>query len=603
MCRSSWTAGLFLGAALLGMVPAQAADPAAIDKAIHKGVERIKATAQDGAWGDLGPTALNALTLLECGEPEDDPIIVKAAEHIRKRCIGETRTYVVSLCILFLDRLHDPGDVPLIESLAVRLLAGQDTSGGWSYTCPAPPPEEVQRLELALKERSTALSTQRDAKPPAPRTLKDLPEPIRTQLARLNANRQKPKKKSDNSNTQFATFAVWAAHRHGIPIDDALDLLERRIRSGQLADGGWGYYCDRMPPGTPFGDTPKAVGEAGSTATMTCAGLCGLIAPLGLLAEKGPPKRLREAKSDPALQVGLLNLATAINEPITKNTKTLANVEGRSYYFLWSLERVCVGLNLSKLHGLDWYGWGAKYLLLNQQSDGSWKGEFGFNNVDTCFALLFLKRANLIRDLTTKLGNNFKHFEERKLEAGVGFLGKKVQTGEPGSLEALPKRPSGEKPPSDLPGKIVTPTEESEAAKLAEEFKRAPEEEHLTMLANLRDGKGPLYTEALTAAIDRLVGPRKEQVRKALVERLERMKPDTLRRYLGDEEAEIRRAAALASANRNLTEHIPDLIARLRDPSPAVVRAAHEALISLSGEELPKDPLAWQTWWKSQRKE
>ena len=76
------------------------------------------------------------------------------------------------------------------------------------------------------------------------------------------------------------------------------------------------------------------------------------------------------------------------------------------YYFLWSLERVGVLYNLPKIDGKDWYAWGRGPLLAKQNKDGSWTGGnyWGSNNIlDTCFALLFLKQANLAKDLTNKL--------------------------------------------------------------------------------------------------------------------------------------------------------------------------------------------------------
>ena len=45
-------------------------------------------------------------------------------------------------------------------------------------------------------------------------------------------------------------------------------------------------------------------------------------------------------------------------------------------------------------------------LRKNQQPDGHWFGNQGLGStplVDTCFALLFLQRANLVKDLTDKL--------------------------------------------------------------------------------------------------------------------------------------------------------------------------------------------------------
>jgi hypothetical protein len=73
---------------------------------------------------------------------------------------------------------------------------------------------------------------------------------------------------------------------------------------------------------------------------------------------------------------------------------------------LWTLERVAVLYNLDEVDGKDWYHWGAEVLLDTQRADGSWHvGGYPGNlpTVDTSFALLFLKRANLVRDLSKRL--------------------------------------------------------------------------------------------------------------------------------------------------------------------------------------------------------
>src|SRR5262249_55186410 len=46
---------------------------------------------------------------------------------------------------------------------------------------------------------------------------------------------------SDNSNTQFAVLALWAAQRHGVPMERCLALLVKRFHQSQNPDGGWGY--------------------------------------------------------------------------------------------------------------------------------------------------------------------------------------------------------------------------------------------------------------------------------------------------------------------------------------------------------------------------
>ena len=75
-------------------------------------------------------------------------------------------------------------------------------------------------------------------------------------------------------------------------------------------------------------------------------------------------------------------------------------------YFLWTLERCGVLFNRRQIAGKDWYPWGSELLLVNQNPDGTWTaGDYpgSMPIADTCFALLFLKRANLAKDLTKKL--------------------------------------------------------------------------------------------------------------------------------------------------------------------------------------------------------
>ncbi len=60
----------------------------------------------------------------------------------------------------------------------------------------------------------------------------------------------------------------------------------------------------------------------------------------------------------------------------------------------------------------------------------------------------------------------------------------------------------------------------------------------------------------------------------ALAERLCRMSAATLRGMLKADDAELRRAAALACAMKDDKDHIPDLIAALEDKDGDVVKAA-----------------------------
>ena len=81
--------------------------------------------------------------------------------------------------------------------------------------------------------------------------------------------------------------------------------------------------------------------------------------------------------------------------------------------------------------------------------------------------------------------------------------------------------------------------------------------------------------------------------------------------YLEDEDAEIRRAAALACAMKDCQDHIPGLIRLLGDRDVLVAQAAHAALRELSGQDLgpragadgterDRAIAAWRAWWKGQ---
>src|SRR5262249_15076762 len=105
--------------------------------------------------------------------------------------------------------------------------------------------------------------------------------------------------------------------------------------------------------------------------------------------------KVRDPDHDPAIRAGFFALGTALNQPF-------GNV-GNTFYLLWSVERVGVAYGLKTIGRLDWYAKGSEILLATQQADGSWRGEYAEGGADTCFALLFLRRTNLARDLSFSL--------------------------------------------------------------------------------------------------------------------------------------------------------------------------------------------------------
>jgi hypothetical protein len=639
-----------VGVALLLVPTGRAADPQDVKQAVDRGVAYLEGLQQpDGAWafGDftntqdaagpkVGATALAGLALLECGVPADDPHVRKAADVVRGAAPALTMTYAVSLSILFLDRLGDPADEVLIDSLAVRLLAGQSpSSGGWTYDCPSLPDPEVRRLRTLVEHRHELVA--RANLPTAPkgrRQVKDLPKEIQAQLLQINraGGDGLASLIADNSNTQFAVLALWVARRQGIPVEGALQRVEQRFRTTQNADGGWSYVALQAM----LGGGPQLLG---STPPMTCAGLLGLALAQGgrleaTLHTRGGPAGAGGVAPDPSkdeqIQRGLRYLAGRLGDieewaripgqmlDLGPGLGRLGRGGGRPglgpprmgaaprggggnlYYSLWSLERVGVAYNLKTIGKKDWYDWGAGVLLDNQARDGSWTGAYAAGGCDTSFALLFLRQANLAQDLTAVLRGRVTDPAEHHLQAGQ-VVGRRPNPGKEPSPRKAPG--SRQQPPAgtDRPG--------AEAGRLAGELVGAAGSKQAQLLDQLRDSKGVVFTEALALAIPKLSGAARAKARDALADRLTRMTAATLADKLRDEDAEVRRAAALAAAMKDERSHVPRLIELLGDPEPPVAQAARAALKSLTDQDFgprsgaTKADVAeamrrWQQWWR-----
>jgi hypothetical protein len=137
---------------------------------------------------------------------------------------------------------------------------------------------------------------------------------------------------------------------------------------------------------------------------MDCVGLIGLAVGHGIsqpAADNGGAA-VRKNVQDPRILNGFLALSRHVGQPAGRTF----NLEQANLYYLWSLERVAVIYGLPTIGGKDWYRWGAEMLVANQQPLGNWTaGQYhGASPVlDTCMALLFLKKANLARDLAARL--------------------------------------------------------------------------------------------------------------------------------------------------------------------------------------------------------
>ncbi len=468
-----------------------------IDRAIAQGVQYLRERQEQntGSWGNtghkIGHAALGGLTLLECKVAPDDPSVQRAAAFVRSQAVRLNHTYELSLAVLFLDRLGDPRDRGLIQGMALRLLAGQTDTGGWSYTCPLLTPQEMHQLynfvhvtkpaelfdpvragdplanptrmpankllnplagkagmhdpfaqlsQLILDQgvagdpmrkqtdepRKGGVLEPLDPKTPPAKTPADKAKPKTPAKAKapvvVNPNTLPPALRNltvvqnqgrgkgqmmlgsaqgagDNSNTQFAMLALWAARRNGVPTDRALLLSHQRFANSQGPQGAWGYHPS----------------NSNGSPAMTGVGLLGLAMGHGaspdlVFADPVQPNvkdtAVKPALEDPLIQKGLRAFSRNIGVPLA-SAQQKPGME--NLYFLWTVERVAMLYDLKTIGGKDWYGWGAQVLVSNQRPDGHWDSAnyHGHNaSLDTCFALLFLKRSNLVQDLTENLRLN-----------------------------------------------------------------------------------------------------------------------------------------------------------------------------------------------------
>jgi predicted Zn finger-like uncharacterized protein len=352
-----------------------------------KGIGFLKRTQNAGGeWigNSHGPNLLGiaGLTLLQYGVSPDDPKMKELAKKIRAEA-GTNDLYALCAHLIFLDKLGDPKDEPLIKSMALRLIVNQTSRGAWGYAI-------QRRLTPAQEDELTALLNDlgktdwKEFAAANPDRIKKL-SPVFKELALAQArddqanfylNEGGDNPPGDNSHAQFGLLALSAARRHKIPVDQSLNLIVKRFRGSQQPDGSWGY--------------PSGAGVDHGGKSMTCAGLMALS--VGYVLDF--PKPFKSPAEDPLVQKAIRVVGTVIKDGDTKADVYI--------YSLWSIERVGVLLNTDNIDGKDWFRWGMKILHDRQKDDGSWNfgpQYHGFGTLaDTCFALLFLQQANLFSE-------------------------------------------------------------------------------------------------------------------------------------------------------------------------------------------------------------
>lgn len=351
-------------------------DEAQIDAAIKKGVTFLRTAPSPAAHAGIKDSdELILWTFVHAGVRESDPDF---QTYFKKMMEGPLeKTYKVSLQAMILEELDRVKYQVRIAQCAQFLVDNQCQNGQWSYGTPT--------------------SFAADLKPPEPKSVTTPAPQGLTGEARdfgSGPEKQKPKvvqkvpvKKQkdgpaagDNSNSQYAALGLRASFDSGILIPETVLALAvkwwRESQQGDVDKDGKAVASggSEKPEGWNYKDK-TAQPNKGPYSAMTAGGTSSLIILDYILG--------RRWKEDPHVKEGMAWLTH--HWTVNKN-----------YYYLYGLERTGILFGTDRFGDHFWYAEGAKFLLKDQGEDGSWgpKGKAeGKTTQDTCFAILFLRRA------------------------------------------------------------------------------------------------------------------------------------------------------------------------------------------------------------------
>jgi hypothetical protein len=326
-----------------------------LDEAVRDGMAFLKAKAPLFAV-EAKSDELVLWTYVHGGMPENDPQFQSLLKGILEKPLE--RTYNVALTAMVLEELDRTKYQKRIAQCAQYLVDNQCTNGQWGYGDPS-----IFAADLIL--------------PPLPPKSKGLRKvPITRKRDGLAAG--------DNSNSQYAMLGLRACHDAGIVLPAAtIELAAKWWRESQsrittvkapaLAPEGWCYGKHEHKP---YGS--MTVGGIGSL--VICDYIQG-----------------KDAKKDREVANGMewlaKNFSVAYNPGPYEHARFEENSQHNHLYYLYGLERAAILYGTEQIGTHFWFAKGMQLLIEQQRPDGSWRSASGNELHDTCFAILFLRKA------------------------------------------------------------------------------------------------------------------------------------------------------------------------------------------------------------------
>ena len=340
--------------------PPPVIDPARVDQAIQRGVAWLRnAPYPPDYW--MSANELILWTLIHAGVPESDPEFQRRLKGMLEGPLE--RTYRVALQAMILEELDRVAYQHRIWQCAQFLVDNQCVNGQWSYGAPTDLPKGVPTPAKPAVATTAKLDPDgRRLKPKVPRKM----------MARKT--RDGPPE-GDNSNSQYAALGLRACFDAGvvIPEETVYRALKWWIESqyfderkeGEYAAKGWSYT--------------SLVKEPRASHTMTAGGISALTIYDYIQGKDWKQRTVTKGGIHWITQFWVIN---------------------SNYYYLYGLERAAVLYGIDRFGRNAWYPMGAEWILDHQDGSGGWitnrsdkPDEYVWNTFNTCFAILFLKRA------------------------------------------------------------------------------------------------------------------------------------------------------------------------------------------------------------------
>lgn len=364
-----------------------------VERAIGKGVAwLIKRQGSDGSWGGIqfnstyggqgsggegmraGPTALALYALLKCKTPTKHPSVGRGFDYLYKEHRLPDSSYETSAVLLAVTATADANKIGAKGR-------GRETKPKLSGRYRAWAVKLVRHLVDKREARGWRYNTRR------PDTTPGGPE--------------------DLSSTQLAALALFAAHNLGIKTKKDVweDILAFTLAQ-QMDEGETVVYRDPVNPkskrtararGFAYIKAAEDPDESAPRGGMTACALANLEMARFVLSDRGR-KRDAWAQRDDAAAV-----QTAIFDGMAWLDRNWSSFEDPGaqrknvyhLYWMYALERAMDLFDLHRVGSHNWYGEMGQELLNRQRSTGAWvtRQGRGHDVLDTCFALLFLKRS------------------------------------------------------------------------------------------------------------------------------------------------------------------------------------------------------------------